>query len=582
MATLGVIVLILFLLIVLTALISGFIIYLQYRNSPVKRWSRQVLTLLGNARRRLRAERRSYERMEVEKRAEVARLSETAFRKCLARVPVARLQEYPGIGPGTVEKLRDGGFSTLAHLRGASIHIHGLGEKRLSDIRAAIAHLTKETLRQFESGASAEARELSEQTSALDVQYDRLEYVTNSRIKAIEGVIRQVEEVADYARQVTFLRYFRPITETPPVPLEIQETPLPDLDAIVQEAIDEANRVYSRASAKAARQPPAEASPAPADVVAVAVPVGVSKTASTATTKGTSAHLASSPASRPNVARPKLPSQDVRSGAQPVGQFDRGKQPLEAPQPKADEQRHLQIMEATIQFAFLASRLEGPAKAETAALIREHIRQRFAYNPSLYNHGKGFIAHYETGAIDREKCLQSIRDLCTPEHRAILLQLVAQIMGASETPYAKASQTLSEWRKLLGVPSPAKPDANPQPPIKRAVSKDAVQTGPRAADIPASATDAELRSLLDIEPSVLLSAELVRRQYRLQWERLAPEKVQAMGADVMATVAKKRDSARTAAVTLLGRMGQKLAEEVDDVKPKELRVNPDLDNVFGM
>jgi hypothetical protein len=481
-----------------------------------------------------------------------------------------------------VEKLREGGFGTLAHLRGASIHIHGLGDKRLTDIRAALAHLTKETLRQFESGSSAEARELSEQTSALDVQYDRLEYVTKSRVKAIEGVIRQVEEVADYARQVTFLRYFRPITETPPVPVEIQQTPLPDLDAIVQAAIDEANKVYSRASAKAARQPPPATDRAPADVVAVAVPVGAGKTPSTATTKATNAFPPATPLSRPSMGRTKPPPQDVRSGAQPVGQFDRGKQPTETTQPKADEQRHLRIMEATIQFSFLAARLDGPAKAEAISLLRDHIRQRFAYNPSLYNHAKGFIAHYETGAIDRERCLRSILDLCTPEHRAILLQLVAQIMGASETPYAKASQTLSEWCRLLGVPSPAKPDENPPPPIKRAASKDAVQKGPKAADVRVSPTDAELRSLLEVEPSVALSAELVRRQYRLLSERLAPEKVQAMGADVMATVAKKRDAVRTAAATLLARMGQKLSAEVDDVKPNELRVNPDLDNVFGM
>jgi hypothetical protein len=575
MSTLGVIVLMLFLLIVLTALIGGFIIYLQYCNSPVKKWSRQVLTLLGNARRRLRTEQRSFERLDTEKRAEAASLTEKAVRKCLTRIPVGRLQEYPGIGPGTVEKLREGGFDNLAHLRSAAIHIHGLGEKRLTDIRSAALHLTRETLRQFESGTSVEARELAEQTATLDLQYDRLDYVTKSRVKAIEGVIRQVEELADYARTVTFRRYFRPITESPLVPPEIQDAPLPDLDAIEQEAIDEANKVYARASAKAVRQ-------VPADVVAVAVPVGTSKTASTGNTNVTDAYPEALPTSRPNAARPKEPNQDVRPGRQAVGQLDRVRDLTEAPQPKMDEQRHLQIMEATIQFAFLAARLEGPAKAETVALIREHIRQRFSYNPSLFNHAEGFIAHYETGAIDREKCLRSIRDLCTPDHRSILLQLVAQIMGASETPYAKASQTLSEWCKFLGVPSPAKPDANPPPPIKRAAVKDAVPKGPKAADVFVSPADAELRSLLDIEPSFALSADLVRRQYRLQWERLAPEKVQAMGADVMATVAQKRDAVRMAAETLLARMGQQLSEEVNDVKPKELRENPDLDNVFGM
>jgi hypothetical protein len=88
--------------------------------------------------------------------------------------------------------------------------------------------------------------------------------------------------------------------------------------------------------------------------------------------------------------------------------------------------------------------------------------------------------------------------------------------------------------------------------------------------------------LLNIDVNVTLSPELVRRRYRKRLEELDPEKAKSMGPNVVATVAKDRGAVRAAAQALLARMGQRLEEETDLAKPAELRVNPDLDNVFGM
>jgi hypothetical protein len=238
-------------------------------------------------------------------------------------------------------------------------------------------------------------------------------------------------------------------------------------------------------------------------------------------------------------------------------------------------------MEATIQLAFIAARLDGPPKAEAIALIREHIRQRFAYNPSLHNHAKGFLAHYETAPIDREKCLRSILDLCATEHRAILLQLVEHVMTTSGKLTPSGRICLANWRSYLGLPETAKPLPSSPASAKMATKNASAIKGQEVAASAVPPTDADFRSLLEIDPSFTLSADLVRRHYQLLSERFAPEKVQAMGAEVIATVARKRDLVRTAAEALLAKMGEKLAEEVDQAKPKELRENPDLDNVFG-
>src|SRR5260370_40759663 len=117
------VILIIVLLFALTALISGSIIFVQYCNSPVKLWSKEVLTLLGNARRKLRAEKDKFQRLGKEKQADADDLTEKAFRRFLASISVDQLQAYPGIGAGTATKLRESGHQTLAHTPGARVRI---------------------------------------------------------------------------------------------------------------------------------------------------------------------------------------------------------------------------------------------------------------------------------------------------------------------------------------------------------------------------------------------------------------------------------------------------------------------------
>jgi hypothetical protein len=134
-------------LVVLTALICGLIFFVQYCNSAEKQWANQVLSLLGDTRRKYRAEKKAYEGLDEEERVETASITEKAFRRFLSHIGVNQLQAYDGIGPGTVAKLSEAGYHNLDHIRGARIRIHGLGEKRLSDIDTAVRDLVKKALR---------------------------------------------------------------------------------------------------------------------------------------------------------------------------------------------------------------------------------------------------------------------------------------------------------------------------------------------------------------------------------------------------------------------------------------------------
>src|SRR5262249_6641751 len=89
------------------------------------------------------------------------------------------------------------------------------------------------------------------------------------------------------------------------------------------------------------------------------------------------------------------------------------------------------------------------------------------------------------------------------------------------------------------------------------------------------------RAVLEIDRSVPLTADLIRRQYNLLSARLAPEKAQAMGAEFVAMAESKRAAIRAAAETLLQPLGEPLEHPEQQTTPAELRHNPDLDAMFG-
>src|SRR5262249_61697572 len=69
------------------------------------------------------------------------------------------------------------------------------------------------------------------------------------------------------------------------------------------------------------------------------------------------------------------------------------------------------------------------------------------------------------------------------------------------------------------------------------------------------------RSLLGIAPSQRLSADLVRRQYRLLSARYTPDALKAMGIEFVDMAHQKREAVRLAAEALLARLGEKLEED---------------------
>lgn len=240
----------------LTGLVGLLVLYIQFCNSAEKRWATAVHNRLRDAQSCIRSENQQLRALNAQRDAEARSLLEEQFAKHLGDYSVNELDAYPGIGPGTIGKLRGAGFDNLATLSRARIRIHGLGEKRLADIKSAIRDLLRKARSTFDEGECRRAHSLADQLQTLSARYDRLEATARMRARAAEQFIHRLGETVAYARTVRFWRWFRPISDESLIPSEVMNAPLPDLEAALREA---EHRVNSNETAK--RPMPANALP---------------------------------------------------------------------------------------------------------------------------------------------------------------------------------------------------------------------------------------------------------------------------------------------------------------------------------
>jgi uncharacterized tellurite resistance protein B-like protein len=304
---------------------------------------------------------------------------------------------------------------------------------------------------------------------------------------------------------------------------------------------------------------------------------------------------------------------------------------------------HFQLLELTIQFALAVARHDGPVTSDEREVLRHHIRRRFSYDPAWLNRAEALCAHYESASIDFDSCLVQINQQLTQGHRAALVEFACQIVAASmnrgsgqepflhslaqrlgvqppplasytkpeqlprpNTPHvlpnAAASQTQPSKETSASParpsPRPASPvppgssgpwkltsDPPPPPSLPFSAAPSASSTAPQTSTLDtrrnAALTRDECLAMLEIQPTISLSADLIRRQWNLVSQRLDLERAAKMGPEFAMMAEAKLASLRRAAEHLLEPMGEKL-ETISPATTEELRHNPDLDDVFGL
>ena len=540
-----------------------------YWRSPEKRWRDRILRAYHAEQRQVSAEASEMKRLAEHRQREEQALTEKARQRFLAGISVSELEAYPGIGPVTVSRLQQEGFTTVAKLENARIRVHGLGAKRLTDIGSAVRQIKRDCVSRFNAGACREAQELTGRLRQLAVEYEEAQCRARARAKGAAEVARQMEQPVGVARQVTFWKYFWKDAQVVVSP-ELLRLELPDLRAAMDSAEQKAGAAF-RASQRSASTPRPDTRPQESVAVADAVPVRdvVGIASPVASPKASIA-----PTTTPNgmIEETPAPGRPASRAAAPASLQASPPAVFPSSESRPEVAGSAELLEATIEFAFAVARADGRIARSEKTVIEEQLSRHYAADPAMQNHVKAYCAHYETAAIDVDACIRRIKERVPGSQRGQLMEFASHIAEAAGPMNERETKFLERLSREWGVPW--------QPPAVPTIAAPEPKQFERAPLV--AATDPpDPRALLEIDSSVRLNADLIRRQYHLLSARLAPEKVESMGQEFVAMVESKREAIRAAAEALMQPFGEPLERAEQKEEPAELRHNPDLDAMFG-
>src|SRR5262249_3159158 len=108
-------------------------------------------------------------------------------------------------------------------------------------------------------------------------------------------------------------------------------------------------------------------------------------------------------------------------------------------------------MEATLQFAFAVARVDGRIARKEKEIIERHMQSRFGNDRALANRVKALSAHYESAAIDLERCLHQIGQLFSEDERRALFDLAGAIADATGRRNQREAEFLGKVAGKLGI-----------------------------------------------------------------------------------------------------------------------------------
>jgi uncharacterized tellurite resistance protein B-like protein len=558
------------LIVVLTAVISLAILYTQFRAWRPYLWKQNVLRRIADLRgRKSRLTMPDPDGVE----AQADRLAAELFDRHLQTISADRLADFPGIGPGTVERVRGVGGRTLADLPRLPFQsIMGIGPSKAHDLRAAVTQLIGEARSRFDAGGCPEAVELRRKLAGLQAQERERAAARQQELVAVERALRSTRALLVEARDVTFWNFLFRRTTIGPTD-ETMSRPLPSAEpAPVPPPVGRVVRP---------KTPPPPPVPVSRPVAAKPVPQA--------------AFPPISPA-KPTVARPApadIFAAELASARPPVTSA-------------ADTNPDVPKLWAYARFGYVVAKSDGRVAQAEVKVIRSYLDERFGHDPVLVRHIDPLMERTEGRVPPEAETLADVRSVTTAAERQELYRFAERIADASGERNRREQGMLARVAVAFGLTPPA-PNREPLPGVAPASSTKpdivletdsgteitvasvrgrapqrspliASQRTPSPASAPAPPI--EPRALLEIDPGTEITVDLIRRRFALLSERLDPAKAAAMGPEFAKLAAEKQERLRAAAEALLAPFGEPLKKPA--LPPStDLRHNPDLDDAFG-
>jgi tellurite resistance protein len=512
------------LIVALTAVISLGILYVQFQKWQPYVWKQRVVRRIADLRGR-RAALTAPDPDGVQARGE--RLAGEFFHRHLQTLSVDLLAEYPGIGPGTVERVRKADGRTLADLQRYPFQsINGIGPSKARDLQSAVAKLVREAQSRFDAGGCPEAVAYRRKWAGLQARERDHAAARQHELTAVDAALRDADGLRSETRDITFWNFlFRRATAGPTD--ETMSRPLPSGEP-------------------AAPAVPVAKLVSPAKPPAPPEPVG-------------------QPVSARSTPPPAFPPATARPAAKPQARVDIFAAELANAKPPApvaaDDHPDLPKLWALARFGFVVAKADGRVAQAEVKVIRAFLVETFGHAPSLVRHIDPLMERTAARVPPEAETLADVLKVATPAEYADLYRFAERVADASGERNHRERDMLARVAASFGFQPTPLPPMPPQPP-------------------PAAETAPDPRVMLEIQAGVAITADLVRRRFTNLMDRLDPTKVATLGPEFAAMAAKKRDQVRVAAVTLLAPLGEPL-ETPAAAPPADLRHNPDLDDAFG-
>ena len=252
----------------------------------------------------------------------------------------------------------------------------------------------------------------------------------------------------------------------------------------------------------------------------------------------------------------------------------------------------LHAIQTLARFGLMIAKADGFIGDPERSAVRLFLTTLFGQNPMLAQRIDTTL-HAVERAVPKEAVAIAEVIACTSPERRRDIYLAAEKIAAAWLPRNKSEvETLKRVAIAFDV-VPVAPRVEmtrpvssiftvPTPPIPEAVRRVAEAPSPQRVSPPKPMfAVGDPRKLLEIEPNMKLSVELIRRRFALLSEKINPKKAAAFGPEFVALAMKNLAELRAAAESLIAPFGVSLDAPTAPPQPTDMRHNPDLDDVFG-
>jgi len=578
---------VLILLLLVAGCIAG-LLYAIYSFSPEAHWrrrvrraKRQIKHLQDGADRRLAQLHDSW-------RQQQHRLLQEALDQHLAGMSVKELERFPGIGPKTVETLRQVGLDNLQQVRRRLAHLPAELRSRADLVRHAVLKICREfvqTCQQEPKHLQDVSPRLYEEWTNLQTRYRQDLHLTRESWRRLDQLHRELERLYEQYRQVTgVVAFWRRLLSKPApgVPVAAPTSPLADIESELARLEQSPWTTPSRPPIPPATSPAAtlpqspsadtnKNSPSPAAVV----PPKVSPVPSPV---------------NPPAATPHRPA----SGVALI-------RPLSPPAPPAIDPLDLEI-----SVLYMLARADGRLAQQERAWIADYCLRRYSRDPVLSVRVRSLCTYYEQAPMDTAAILDRLQQCRQDKRWREIWPELQALASVGNSKNGRKWQTLKQLAEILALPLEApnesQTSSSPQR-VHREQPLDEKRNGPVSTSLPTAPIEPPLETpaqaplsatlsreqacqLLGLSAHNSLSATYIRQKYRELLPLYNPEQEKIKGPEFVALAEQKRRQLRDATCLLLQLCGiadpQRYLEEQETTTTEYSRDNPTLDAIFGI